>query len=456
LTFAVPVTITLGHSDTGSAALSVFRLDDELDTTWDELAGAAFGATTVTFEATSFSVLCPGGSLGPAGPAVDQFGTTSTEAVNRLAMDGDDAVLVGNTLGSLDGGSTDGTWDAFARRIDVTTGTEWTHQVRSNVGDEHARGVATDGTGTTVMSGDTTAVVGAASAGGIDAFVRMLDATGAEVWTHQFGTNASDNANGGIALDGSDVLVVGGTGGTLGASSAGGGDVYVRRLDAAGTELWTTQLGSPDHDNPYGMDVDASGNTLVAGTTTGDLAGPNAGGYDGFLTKLDPTGSVLWTVQFGTALEDCIWDVAADGSGNAIVAGFTSTTCLDFAAGDVQGSVRKFDPNGVELWSYDFGGPLEDRAFGVATDAAGDILVVGRTTGDLSGTNLGGWDLFVHAVDAAGNPGWTEQLGSVSDDSALDVGLDSRGGGVVGGQTYGTVGAASAGGWDGLAIWLEP
>src|SRR5205823_600611 len=65
------------------------------------------------------------------------------------------------------------------------------------------------------------------------------DAGGAELWTRQFGTAVNDFP-GGLAADASGVYVAGSTHGTLpGQTSAGDEDAFVRKYDAAGTELWT-------------------------------------------------------------------------------------------------------------------------------------------------------------------------------------------------------------------------
>src|SRR5262249_7531949 len=81
----------------------------------------------------------------------------------------------------------------------------------------------------------------------------------------------------------------------------GGQDWFVTKLNAKGDDvLFTTYLGGPGDD--YGNDivVDAVGNIYVGGATTGGF--PTTGGayqtvpggeVDGFLTKLNATGSAL-------------------------------------------------------------------------------------------------------------------------------------------------------------------
>ena len=48
---------------------------------------------------------------------------------------------------------------------------------------------------------------------------------------------------------------------------------------------WIRQLGSANSDYGFGVSGDGLGNVFLSGHTTGNLATPNAGGSDGFVTK---------------------------------------------------------------------------------------------------------------------------------------------------------------------------
>jgi hypothetical protein len=57
ISFSVPVTITLPHDGSAPAPLvSVWRLDDEEDTTWESVPLTSTTASTVTFQVTGFSI----------------------------------------------------------------------------------------------------------------------------------------------------------------------------------------------------------------------------------------------------------------------------------------------------------------------------------------------------------------------------------------------------------------
>src|SRR5262249_30765830 len=114
-----------------------------------------------------------------------------------------------------------------------------------------------------------------ASAGGQDAYVRKLDPHGTIVWTRQFGTSSDDQA-GSVAVDGTGNVYVGRTTyETLAGTNAKKDDAFLRKLDASGATLWTRQFGSAGSESVSAVAVDGSGNVHVAGTTypTGQSSG---------------------------------------------------------------------------------------------------------------------------------------------------------------------------------------
>ena len=86
---------------------------------------------------------------------------------------------------------------------------------------------------------------------------------------------------------------------------------------------WISQIGTGSDDYSYSVAVDASGNAYISGYTWADLDGPNAGPNDVFLSKFDPNGNEVWTTQIGTSNDDQSYGVALDASGNAYVSGHT-------------------------------------------------------------------------------------------------------------------------------------
>ncbi|MBP7682915.1 MAG: SBBP repeat-containing protein, partial [Deltaproteobacteria bacterium] len=232
-----------------------------------------------------------------------------------------------------------------------------------------------------------------------DAFVRKYDAAGTQLWTRQFGTASNDEARSvSVGSDGS-VLVAGYTPGTFsGQSSAGNHDAFVRKYDAAGTELWTRQFGSASTDDARSVSVASDGSVLVVGRTDGTFPGQSsAGSSDAFVRKYDAAGDELWTRQFGTASNDYPQSVSVGSDGSVLVAGYTGGTLPgQSSAGGIDAFVRTYDAAGTELWTRQFGSASTDIAYSVSVGSDGSVLVAGHTGGTLPGqSSAGGGDAFV-------------------------------------------------------------
>ena len=250
-----------------------------------------------------------------------------------------------------------------------------------------------------------------------------------------------------------NVYVVGGTHGSLpGQISSGQAHVFVREYDADGQEVWTRQIGTSELDVRGDVAVDRTGNVYMAGHTLGALPGQtHLGGGDVFVRKYDPDGQEVWTRQFGTSEVDVLGDVAVDGSGNLYVAGHTRGALPgQTSLGESDIFVRKYDADGQEVWTRQFGTFTSDHASGVAMDGAGNVYVVGGTHGALPDqASLGESDVFVRQYDADGQEVWTRQFGTSSIDVASGVAMDGAGNVYVAGHTQGALpGQTSLGGGD--------
>jgi hypothetical protein len=175
----------------------------------------------------------------------------------------------------------------------------------------------------------------------------------------------------------------------------------------------------------------------MTGTTTGGLVGANAGDLDVFVRKYNADGGVLWTRQFGTGGSDYVYAIAVDAAGRAIVAGSVYGSLAGSLGGEADAFVRKYDADGGEVWTRQFGTSEFDEAFGVAVDGAGHVYVVGGTAGDLEGSSTGSADAFVRTYDADGGVLWTRQFGTSDGELAWHVAVDAVGQVLVAGFTFG-------------------
>ena len=297
------------------------------------------------------------------------------------------------------------------------------------------------------------------SAGGADVVVAQLDADGSHLWSQRFG-DASYQAASGIAVDGSDQVLVAGYfqgamsfgGGVL--QSGGGDDIFVAQLDTDGEHLWSQRFGGPSQQYANAISIDTAGNVLVTGAFHGavDFGGDelvSAGGGDIYVVKLDTDGAHLWSQRFGDAAVQVASAVAVDSADNVLVTGYFEGA-VDFGGGELESMggrdifVAKLDPDGSHLWSQRFGDAAHQRAHAIALDAAGNVLVAGAFEGvlDLGGDELvcaGGDDLFVAKLDPAGAHVWSQGFGDSDLQQAHAIAVDSSANAVVIGSFSGTL-----------------
>jgi hypothetical protein len=399
----------------------------------------------------------PTAARGQAVQWTRQFGTAGQDRAFAIAADGAGVYVAGATEGTLPGQRSAGSIDAFVRKYRLDGTEVWTRQFGTSGIDEilalavNASGVYVAGDTQGSLSGQTRA------AGFAHAFVRKYDANGVEGWTRQFGLGRIDEVLA-ITVGASGVYVAGDTTEALpGQTGSGAYDqAFVRKYDLNGNDGWSRQFGSDSTDRASAVAVDATG-VYVSGVVGGTLSGQKSlGDSDGFLRKYDPDGRELWTRQFGTSGLDEVLTMAVDRSG-VYVAGITDGMMTgQISAGDVDGFVRKYNPNGTELWTRQLGVSTYDDILGIAVSASG-LYIGGNTTGTLRGqTSAGGYDGVVRQYDSSGHEGWTLQFGTPRDkhDEVLSIAVDATGIYVAGVTEGALPGQANRGNYDAFVIKL--
>ncbi len=330
-----------------------------------------------------------------------QFGSGGGDRANAVSVDGLGNVYVsGHTEGSL-GGEFAGLVDAYVRKYDAAGMLQWTQQLGTS-GLDRSFAVSADGQGNVFISGYTEGNLGGIESGRLDAFISKYDDSGSFQWSRQLVTNDGESSGSfGISGDGlGNVYFSGNTGGNLGGPHFGGeSDAFVSKYDASGTRQWAQQLGTTSDDWSFAVSADGLGNVFVSGNTEGDLAAPNAGDRDVFVSNYDDSGTLRWTRQIGTSGRDESYGISTDGLGNAYVSGWTRGSLgARPNAGERDAFVSKYNDSGTLLWTHQFGNDSDDQSRGVSVDGLGNVYVAGSTDGRLAGPHAGDWDLFVAKI----------------------------------------------------------
>lgn len=220
------------------------------------------------------------------------------------------------------------------------------------------------------------------SSGSIKNYVTIkyyaVDGDTAWVRTYNGPADSSDQARD-MEVDASGNVYV--TGSSRGVGTLN--DILTIKYDSLGNEKWTARYNNPDTsltDGGYGIKVDDAGNVYVTGQSRGVGTGTD------FVTiKYDSLGSQLWATRYNGPANDL--DRPSDETGgkcmaidqyaNIYVAGVSkdTTTYNDYVT-------IMYDSAGVEQWVVRYDGyDTLDYAMAVAANDYGEVCVTGRSIG---------------------------------------------------------------------------
>jgi RHS repeat-associated protein len=145
--------------------------------------------------------------------------------------------------------------------------------------------------------------------------------------------------------------------------------------------------------------------------TTGITNSYGSGSYDGFITKTDNNGNVIWSKAFGGAGFDEFIRIKKTFDGGFIALGNTQS----YSQTQGEPFLVKGDANGNVQWSRELGAGTTygENAIDVI-QLADSGYAVASTYDYIAG--LADWEVF--RLDTAGNTLWAEHMGSYSSDDA--------------------------------------
>jgi hypothetical protein len=236
-------------------------------------------------------------------------------------------------------------------------------------------------------------------------------------------------------------------------------DAFVTKLDPNGAVVYSTFLGGSDVDSATSIAVDGGGAAYVGGSTLSldfPLAAavqpiPARGSpqpYNGFLTKLGPTGELV----FSTYLSDLfgggqVAGVGVDALGAAYALTFGGCPAMSvqhsYPSATLGFCVTKLTPSGNAFANSTSVGGGSPSA--LAVNGAGFVSVVGSTVatdlptaGPFQGSLRGGRDAFVAGLNASGALVYSTYFGGSNVDQARGVATDVSGAAYVTGSTSST------------------
>ena len=342
---------------------------------------------------------------------------------NAIAVDGFRNVIVtGATRSSnfpmlhpLDSSANGSNYEVFVTKFDVV-GTLLYSTYLGGGGHDWGNGIAVDGLDNAYVTGYTDSTNfptrnarQPAKRGGYDAFVAKISSLGSYLEFSTYHGGSGNDFGNGIAVDLSGRAYI--TGNT---NSLDLGDpvpccwmnydrAFVTKYVPGGSALVYSRYLGDDHGDSKGngIAVDSLGNAYITGetdTANFPLANPRqpdiAGETDAFVTKLEPSGNLVYSTYLGGSGSDSGAAIALDRWENAYVTGSTSSSDFPTAypfqsalAGSVhEGSiykdafVTKFNHSGSALvYSTYLGGTGLELGTAIAVDSKGNAYVTGET-----------------------------------------------------------------------------
>lgn len=247
-------------------------------------------------------------------------------------------------------------------------------------------------------------------------------------------------------------------------ANAGGGDAFIAKLDPTGTQLlYATYFGGSAYDIGTGLRVDIDGSIYLGGITSStnfplaNALQPAYGGgvYDGFITKLNASGSaVVYSTFLGGNGSDQVFNMDINGF-DVYAVGETTSSNFPLANpyqptlnGGGDAFVSKINSSGSMLsYSTYLGGSGAEGGYGIAVDSNGSAYVTGVTRSfNFPTTNAiqpsfggGAGDAYVTKLATSGvSLLYSTYLGGNGDDVGLDMVVDTIGSAYTTGVTAST------------------
>jgi PKD repeat protein len=357
----------------------------------------------------------------------------------------------------------------------------WANQFREISGNVTANRMIADSAGNTFITGVFSGMVDfnpgsgnfvLTATGFNEGFIVKLDPAGNFLWAKKL-TTTNHSQGQSIALGPDQSLYITGyfSGttdfdpglATYNLVSTGMEDSYVLKLNASGNFVWAKRFGGNSWDAGLDITTDLDGNIYALGyfrdtADFGSLIKISSGMHDISVTKITPTGNLLWTSTMGGDFEDKFISIEVDTSHYIYLAGvfedvadFNPDSAVVYnltASGNDDMGVVKLNSAGGFVWAKQFGGFNVDLVGEMVLDDSSNIYLGGvfNETADFDPgigihnlLSAGLSDGYITKWNSAGNFIWVKQLQGTDYNGCGSLEMDASNYLYAGGAFYSTV-----------------
>jgi hypothetical protein len=200
--------------------------------------------------------------------------------------------------------------------------------------------------------------------------------------------------------------------------------MLVMKLDSNGNKQWSRVIGGTGNESTYKITVAPHHGYYVIGSTSSndiDCTG-HKGLTDVYIVRLDSAGSILWHQDLGGTMVDFATDAVSDGRGGLLISAdnYSSDSDVTHHIGTGENIwIIDVDSNGLIVWNNCYGGSTNRCYPSVLCKAAdGSIWIAGVSDekyGEID-TAYGRDDAWFVHTDSVGNFINAKVLGSSNDD----------------------------------------
>ena len=250
--------------------------------------------------------------------------------------------------------------------------------------------------------------------------------------------------------------------GKINDTNSGDFEAFLCKFDSCGILKWCTYFGTSAYDSGEKIALTNDGNIVFCGytsgvtshTTLGCFQPISGGGYDCFITKINPNGTIIWSTYFGKSGGDFAFEIKVDNYDNIIIGGTTTSPNLYTTASSFQqvkqantdAFIARFDKNGQLKWSTYYGGNASEDIHALTIDNNYNIVGIGGSFSTNLSTSIGAhqsindglMDGYIIKLDSNCNRIFSSYLGGSAIDDLWGNTTDALGNIYLSGHTTST------------------